>query len=45
LDEDVLGDRFTEETIQFATVGHMELMAPEVMLPQLENLVRRASLP
>jgi len=43
LDENVLGDRFTAETIQFASVGHMELTVPEVMLPQVDDLVRRAS--
>jgi len=44
LDDNVLGIRFTEKTIQFASVGHMELTAPEVMLPQVEDLVRRAGL-
>ena len=43
LDENVLGDRFTAETIQFASVGHMELTVPDVMLPHVEDLVRRAS--
>jgi serine/threonine protein kinase len=43
LDRNVLGDRFTDETIQFASAGHMELTKPEVMLPQVEDLVNRAS--
>ena len=45
LDENVLGDRCTEETIQFAPVGHMELTNPEVLLPHVEDLARGAGLP
>jgi pimeloyl-ACP methyl ester carboxylesterase len=41
LNENILGDRFTEETIQFASVRHMELSTPDVMLPHLTELVER----
>ena len=39
LDTHVLGDRFTEKTIQFAAVPHIELSAPEVTLPHLKDLM------
>ena len=42
LEENVLGDHFTEETIQFASVGHLELITPDVMLHQVKDLIRCA---